>query len=308
MEATKEALTKEYATGLYFSDNFAHEHCITCVVGKSPQHSYAHNGKRASSVGELIHMDMCGPYPIQTPDGKRHFFMMLDDHMNFGFTTLLRLRSEAYLLYRNMEACLLCSNGVKVIMVRLDGALELTKESLGDHFSKNGIVVQKTAPYAHQQNGKIERYVCTIEEGGQTLLADSGLPMSFLGWAVLISQYLCNCLPTSTLPTNITPIEALCHKKPDLSHLCVWGCQCFVTIPPELRTKAGPRHFDAIFVGYEEDCVGWTVRDLKEKVHFSRDVIFNEDLSGRLGIPRSPPNVPTQDLPVVPIRSLRDRV
>ena len=59
------------------------------------------------------------------------------------------------------------------------------------------------------------------------------------------------------------------------------------TIPPELRTKAGPRRFEAIFVGYEERRVGWTVRDLKGCVHFLRDVIFNEDLSGRLSVPRS---------------------
>ena len=137
--------------------------------------------------------------------------------------------------------------------------------------------------YAHQQNGKIERYVRTIEEGGQTLIVDSGLSMSFWGWAVLTSQYLHNQLLTSTLLANITPIKALSSKKPDLSHLR----SCFVTIPPELRMKAGPRRFEAIFVGYEERHVGWTVCDLKGCVHFSWDVIFNEDLSGRLSVPWS---------------------
>ena len=71
----------------------------------------------------------------------------------------------------------------------------------------------------------------------------------------------------STLASNITPFEALLTKKPDLSYLCVWGCQCFVTIPTELCTKAGPCRFEAIFVGYEEARVGWTVHDLKRKIH-----------------------------------------
>jgi hypothetical protein len=136
------------------------------------------------------------------------------------------------------------------------------------------------------------------------LLADSGLPMSFWGWAVLTSQYLCNQLPTSTLASNITPFEALSMKKPDLSHLRVWGCQCFVTIPTELRTKAGPCRFEAIFMGYEEACVGWMVHDLKGKIHFSCDVIFNKDLSGHLGVPRSitPTTPPSINLPTRPIR------
>jgi hypothetical protein len=112
---------------------------------------------------------------------------------------------------------------------------------MATHFAKNGIVVQQTAAYAHQQAGKIERYVRTIEERGQTLIADSGLPMSFWGWAVLTSQYLRNRLPTSTLTPNTTPFQVLTSKKPDLSHLRVWGCQCFPAIPTEIQMKAGPR-------------------------------------------------------------------
>ena len=50
-------------------------------------------------------------------------------------------------------------------------------------------------------------------------------------------------------------------------------CQCFVAVLDELRPKAGFKHFEAIFVGYEEARVGWHVRDLKGIFFFSRDVI-----------------------------------
>jgi len=90
------------------------------------------------------------------------------------------------------------------------------------------------------------------------------------------------------------PFEVITCTKPDVSHLRVWGCQCFVAILDELRDKAGFKGFEGIFVGYEEHRLGWRVRDLKGKYHFSRDVIFNEDLSGRLGVPRSLP------LPILP--------
>jgi GAG-pre-integrase domain len=84
IEATKAALTKEYVTGINFDGPFIQEHCIACIVGKSPQHSYSHNRNRASNVGELIHMDICSPYLVQTPDGKRYFYVLLDDNSNFG--------------------------------------------------------------------------------------------------------------------------------------------------------------------------------------------------------------------------------
>jgi hypothetical protein len=51
-------------------NTFILEHCMACIISKSPQHSYSHHGHRASAVGELLHMDLCRPYPVQTPDGK----------------------------------------------------------------------------------------------------------------------------------------------------------------------------------------------------------------------------------------------
>jgi hypothetical protein len=69
--------------------------------------------------------------------------------------------------------------------------------------------MQVTTPYAHAQAGKAERYVRTIEDGIQTLLADAKLPSSFWGDVALTTQYLCNWSPTSTLPLNATLYEIM---------------------------------------------------------------------------------------------------
>ena len=132
-------------------------------------------------------------------------------------------------------------------------AKEFVEGVFGEHMTAKGITHQVTVPYAYAQNGKVEQYVRTLEDTAQTLLADSGLSAEFYGDAVLTAQYLRNRLPTSTLPPLMTPYEVMEGSKPDLSHLRVWGSQCFVAIPPERRTKGGPRRFEAIFVGYEDD-------------------------------------------------------
>jgi hypothetical protein len=288
MEATRAALTKNYVMGVHFEGSFLDDRCVACIVGKSPQRSYSSNGRRAVKVGELLHMDLCGPYPVHGPRGERYFYNILDDKTNFGFTFGLHLKSDAFSHYLATEAFLERSNGVHVLTIRCGGELELTAGKMGTHLASKGIVVQRTVPYAHEQNGKSERYIRTLEEGGQALLAGSGLPSSFWLDAVLTRQYLCNRLPTSTLPNDITPFESFTNgRKPDLSHLRVWGCDCYVAVPDELRPKAGSKRFRAIFVGYEEHRKGWRVRDLHGKYSFSNDVIFNENLSGRLGVPRS---------------------
>jgi len=66
-DATRAALTQDYVRGAVFDGPFTHENCVACIIGKSPQHSYSHNGNRASQVGELLHMDLCGLYPTQGP-------------------------------------------------------------------------------------------------------------------------------------------------------------------------------------------------------------------------------------------------
>ena len=290
-EASSKAITGNYATGITKPPTPypLSSRCIPCLIGKSPQMPYSHNAKRATAIGDLIHIDICGPFPTLTPRKEAYFIIFLDDASNYGVTTLLSNKSGAFQAWQKVEASWELISGNRIKSVRLDGAKEFTQGAMSEHFLKRGIAMQVTAPYAHAQAGKAERYVRTIEDGIQALLADAKLPSSFWGDAALSTQYLRNRLPTSTLPTNSTPFEMMHGSKHDLSHLRVWGCQCFPAIPPELRTKAGPRRYEAIFVGYEENRVGWRVRDLVGKYHFSRDVVFNETTPGHLSPTRGTP-------------------
>ena len=52
MDATKATLTKDYVTGIHLDGGFVHDHCIPCIVGKSPQCSYSYQGHRDETIGE----------------------------------------------------------------------------------------------------------------------------------------------------------------------------------------------------------------------------------------------------------------
>ena len=83
------ALTKEYATGITYDGNFDTSHCIPCLIGKQPQHLFTHHGHRASAIGELLHVDVCGPFLILTLQKHSSFIAILDDYSNFGYVGLL---------------------------------------------------------------------------------------------------------------------------------------------------------------------------------------------------------------------------
>ena len=115
----------------------------------SPRQSYSHHGPQASNIGELLYMDLCGPYPVQGPCGEKHFYNILDNKSNFGFTFGLRNKNDAFSHYLSMEPFIEHATGVTILAIHCGGELELTSGDMGKHLASKGIVVQKTVPYAH---------------------------------------------------------------------------------------------------------------------------------------------------------------
>ena len=191
-DITKLVLTKDYVVGAEYTGLFDHDRCVSCLIGKSPQRLFSNNGNHTSRVAELLHINICGPFPTATPNGKKYFLNILDDCSNSGFTSLLAAHSDVFPAYIEIEAHLELISGHKVLTVQLDNAPELVASEMGNHFRKKGTIVQAITPYAHAQNGKAERYIRTLEDGLQTLLADSGLPTTFWGDAALATQYIRN--------------------------------------------------------------------------------------------------------------------
>ena len=85
-----------------------------------------------------------------------------------------------------------------------------------------------------------------------------------------------NRTPTAAVH-GVTLEEKYSDKKPDLSHLKVFGCTAYVHIPNELRTKLDPKAEKCIFVGYSIEQKGYRCYNSNTcELCVSRDVIFNE--------------------------------
>jgi len=60
------------------------------------------------------------------------------------------------------------------------------------------------------------------------------------------------CIATKSL-NNITPFEAYCGHKPDISHLCKIGCCAFVLILNKHNPKIFQHSEEHILIGYGKD-------------------------------------------------------
>lgn len=94
--------------------------------------------------------------------------------------------------------------------------------------------------------------------------------------AVNASVYILNRSPTKAV-RNKTPYEAWYKKKPDVSHLKVFGCVAYSLITSGNRDKFEKKGEKFIFVGYSDDSKGFRLLNPKNnQLVVSRDVIFDE--------------------------------
>jgi hypothetical protein len=88
-------------------------------------------------------------------------------------------------------------------------------------------------------------------EAVKTMIYDQYLPMHLLVEATRTTVYVQNILSHNALGFK-TPEEIFSGKKPEVSHIKIFGCPVFVHIPKERRTKMDPSGKKGIFVGYCE--------------------------------------------------------
>ena len=89
----------------------------------------------------------------------------------------------------------------------------------------------------------------TIVKKVRCLLIDSCLGKRFWAEAVNTAVYLINRTPCKGLK-ELVPVEAWPGKKPNLSHLEVFGCSAITHIPKQKRKKFDSKGNEVTFVGY----------------------------------------------------------
>ncbi|GKU98443.1 hypothetical protein SLEP1_g11451 [Rubroshorea leprosula] len=139
-----------------------------------------------------------------------------------------------------------------------------------------GTLPQQSCPYTSEQNGRAERKHRHILDSIRALLISSSCPERFWGEAALTAVYLINRIPSSVL-NNQSPYERLHGILPAYNLLKVFGCACFVLLPPHEHNKLELRARLCYFLGYGITQKGYRCWDpVSQKLRVSRHVVFWE--------------------------------
>ncbi|CAL2241924.1 unnamed protein product [Prunus armeniaca] len=263
--------------------------CIECAKGKLTN-LRKKGAIRSEKLLEIIHTDICGPFPVNTHDGFSYFITFTDDFSRYGYVYLITEKSKALKMFKIYKAEVENQLDSKIKVVRSDRGGEFygkfTEKGrnpgpFANFLQQEGIVAQYTNPGTPQQNGVSERRNRTLIEMVRSMMCCAKLPTFLWGEALKTANYLANRIPTKA--TNKIPYEIWCKRKPSLAHLRTWGCKAEEKLYNPMQKKLDSKTVSCFFIGYPDRTKGYRFYCPKNNTRFvetQRAIFIEEEEEG----------------------------
>ncbi|XP_021980336.1 uncharacterized protein LOC110876473 [Helianthus annuus] len=249
--------------------------CETCHKAKQHREPFPLSDHKSEALGDLIHLDVRGPYRVQSREGFRYFLTMVDDYSRAVWVYLMKSKDEVFYNIKGFYNFLKTQFSKSVKIFRSDNGTEFTNKQMSNFCYENGILHQTSCVHTPQQNGIVERKHRHLLNVARTLLFQGGFPIKFWSECILTASYLINRTPSSIL-SGKSPYELVFGFSPVLGQLRVIGCLCFNTVLNN-SDKFTTHAEKCVLVGYSNEKKGYKLWSLDQKMmFFSRDVRFYE--------------------------------
>ncbi|KAJ9541518.1 hypothetical protein OSB04_028024 [Centaurea solstitialis] len=224
--------------------------CPACQMGKMKRIS--HKSKTESSCQsplEMLHMDLCGPIEIQSISGKKYILVMVDEYSRYTWLEFLRMKSEAPELIIKFIKRIQVLLQLPVRKIRSDNGTEFKNATLDAYLTSVGISHNFSGAYTPQQNGVVERRNRTLVEAARTMLAYSGLPLTFWAEAVSTACFTQN-RTIITKHFKKTPYHIINRRVSNVKFFHVFGCRCYILNNRDNLGKFDKKADEGYFLGY----------------------------------------------------------
>lgn len=272
--------------------------CPGCAEGKMTSSSFPDSLSRSDKPFGKIHMDLKS-LPVRSYHGYNFYIIFFDDCTSHGWIQHLKLKSDADAAIRQFIAMVKTKYNAGIVEVMIDAGGEFKSRELTTFLKEQGISILTSVPHMHQQNGRAERFIRTIMDKAQAIRFDACLPQSWWEFAVNYATHVYNRTPLKRLNWK-TPFEKLERRKPDVSHLRVFGCGAYVFLPEDVRpNKLAPKAELMTFIGLLEGTKGYIFMRSPNNVVFTAvQALFDETLFPKCPDMRRPGYTPVGIPPV----------
>lgn len=263
--------------------------CRSCLAGHQARKPLSKAAQRRTEAPlELVHSDIWGPAPTQTPSHKRYYASFTDDHSRYSVVYLLAKKSDFASALADYHAMVETQLGTKLKAIRFDNAGENIGNAVKDFLRTKGILIDAIPPHTPPLNGVAERLNRTLAEKIRSLLHQSGLPPTYWGEALQTATYAKNVSPTKH--HDVTPYQLWWGTKPNIGHLRTFGCRAHVHVKTP-TSKLDSRTTPGILLGHVSHKEYKVLT--KRGIIRSRDVVFEEQVFPSNAAAASEASVPT---------------
>jgi hypothetical protein len=181
---------------------------------------------------------------------------------------------------------------------QIDAGGEFKSKELTEFLKELGVNILTSIPHMHQQNGCVESFIRTIMDKSQAIHLESCALQSWWEFSVDCAVHVYNHTPIMCHNWK-TPFENLERMKPDVTHLCVFGCSAYVFLLEEVcHNKLNPKSELMTFTGYPQAVKGYLFMRSPNNVLFTAvQALFDETLYPKCPDMRHPGYTPAPDQP-----------
>jgi len=172
-------------------------------------------------------MDLFGPSRTMSLRGNYYGLVIVNDYSRFTWTFFIATKDETYHVFKRFVKVVQNEKDCSISSIKSNNGREFQNEKFERFCSKLGIKHNFSTPRTPQQNGVVERNNRSLEELARTMLNETELPKYFWADAVSTTCYVLNRVLIRPILKK-TPYELFKGRKPNVSHLKVFGCKSFI--------------------------------------------------------------------------------
>ena len=191
--------------------------CSGCAYGKMPNHTFSLNPVHAKKAFELIHLDLKS-FLMDLYWKYKYLIVFIDDYIRFAWTSCMQTKSESIKHMHDFIALISTQHNSKVVNWISDARGEYKSNTFDVLLKQHKIKILQSALHILQQNGCIERFMCTMMDKAEAICHEACIPPSYWEFATQHVVHIHNWTLMKRLNWH-TPYKLLLSNIPDISHL-----------------------------------------------------------------------------------------
>ena len=131
--------------------------CEICHRAKQTRKPFPLSDHITSALGDLVHLDLWGPYKVPSSEGYKYFLTIVDDYTRAVWVYLIKTKDEVPYYINMFHDFIENQFNKRIKAFRSDNGTEFVNQTVNKLCVDKGITHQTSCAYTPQQNGIAER-------------------------------------------------------------------------------------------------------------------------------------------------------